>query len=321
MNYKIKKYIRELSHKDKRLNKIYKISNKIKTNAFKLLNDKTFAKIKYKENTGKKLDLINPKTFNEKVWWLKLNNRDPLLTTCSDKVLVREYVKSVGLSNILNPIFGVYDTAEEIIFKDLPDQAYIKTNNGSGTNILWDSKRIFDFKKFNKTFSKALKNNYYYESREWNYKNIEPKIIVDQVIESESEVGLVDYRFLCFDGKVKLIYVDIATASEDGSHSPYAKRNVYDPEFNVLDVKVTRENFSEGLVQKPKNLDTMIKYAETLSKPFPFCRVDFYNESNKIIFGEITFYPGGGTQILEPSEWEEKLGSWINLKSTKIQTK
>lgn len=321
MIYNIKNKMRNFSHENKYFNRLYLIANQAKVSLLSNMSDESFAKIKYKENTGRDLDLNKPKTFNEKLWWLKLNNRDPLLTKCSDKVEVRKYVKDYKLDFILNEVYGVYDNPSQINFKKLPSKAFIKTNNGSGTNSLWVKNKPFDKKKFNQKFNKALKKNYYWQSREWNYKNIEPKIIVEKVIETTEEIGLVDYRFFCFDGEVKIVFADINTAADDGTHSPYAKRNVYDRNFNYQDIKVSREHFNRELIEKPKNFDKMIEYAEILSQPFPFCRVDFYNINGSIIFGEITFYPGGGTQIIEPEEWEIKLGEWINLDNEKIKLK
>lgn len=221
----------------------------------------------------------------------------------------------------MTKLYGVYDDANDINFDELPDGAFIKTNHGSGTNIIWDRNNPFDKDKFRKGFNKALKQNYYWQSREWNYKNIEPKIIVEEILEDKENKSLIDYRFLCFDGVVKIIFVDTETAGKDGSHNPYAKRNVYDKDFNYLDIKVKRDHFDKSLVQKPKNFEEMIKYAEILSKPFAHCRVDLYNIDGKIYFGEITFYNGGASQIVEPEEWEKELGDWIDLKSEKIKLK
>ena len=321
MIYHIKNKVRNLSHRNSFINKLYLISNRIKVSLLSILSDEKFAKMKYKENTGKTLNLDDPKTFNEKLWWLKLNNRDPLLTKCSDKVKVRDYVKECGLGHILNEVYGVYDNANDIDFDELPDKAFIKTNHGSGTNIIWDRNKPFDKAKFRKKFNRALKENYYWQSREWNYKNIEPKIIVEKILEDKENKSLIDYRFLCFDGVVKMIFVDIETAAEDGSHSPYAKRNVYDRDFNYLDIKVKRERYDKSLISKPKNFEKMIEYAEILSEPFPFCRVDLYNINGDVYFGEITFYPGGAMQIVEPEEWEQRMGDWIDLNSNKIKLK
>lgn len=318
MIYNLKNTVRSLSHKNKLISSIYKYANKYKVKFLSNVDDEKFAKLKYKENTGKELDLENPKTFNEKLWWLKIHNRDPLLTRCSDKVEVRDYVKEKGLEHILVPIYGIYETPDEINFNELPEKAFIKTNHGSGKNIIWDKHKNFNHKVFRKEFSNSLKDNYYYQSREWNYKNIQPRLIAEKMIVDDPGASLIDYRFLCFDGEVKLVFVDVETAAEDGSHSPYAKRNVYDNEFNYLDIKVAREHFDKNKVLKPVNFDDMVKYAKILSEPFVFSRVDLYNVEGKIYFGEITFYPGGCTQLLEPEKYELELGSWINLQSKKI---
>ena len=147
MIHKIKIKIRNLSRKNKIVRKFYLIANRIKTTLFSSASDETYAKIHYKENTGKTLNLKNPKLFNEKIWWLKLNNRDPLLTKCSDKILVRDYVKSkISCDNdsILNEVYGIYNSAEEINFDSLPDKAFIKVNHRSGTSKLWDRNNPFD---------------------------------------------------------------------------------------------------------------------------------------------------------------------------------
>ncbi|WP_339251821.1 ATP-grasp fold amidoligase family protein [Sporosarcina sp. FSL W8-0480] len=312
MIYPIKKVVRTLSHNNIFVKRLYLTSNKVKMYLLKNISDETFAKMKYKENTGQTLNLSNPKTYNEKLWWLKLNNRNPLLTVCSDKFEVRKYVEEKGLKHILTTIYGVYDNAENIDYNVIPEKAFIKCNHGSGTNIIYDKEK-FNKIKFEKKFNRALKKNYYYQSREWNYKNIKPRIIVEELLTDKENVSLIDYRFMCFDGEVKLILVDINTASPDGSHNPKALRNIYDNDFNYLDIKIGRQQFDNKLISKPKNFSKMIEYAEILSKPFPHCRVDLYNIQGEIYFGEITFYPGGATQRITPEKWSYEIGGWINL--------
>ena len=303
------------------MRKFYLTSNKVKTRLLKNVNDEKFARMKYKENAGKTLNLENPITYNEKLWWLKLNNRNPLLTMCSDKYEVRSYVEEKGLKHILTKTYGVYDDASKVDFEKVPDKVFIKCTHGSGTNIIFDKTKRFDKEEFEKKFNLALKQNYYLQSREWNYKDIEPRLIVEEMLEDQDDVSLIDYRFMCFEGKAKLLFVDINTAASDGSHNADALRNVYDLNFDYLNVKVGREQFEKDLVKRPENFEKMIEYAEILSKPFPHCRVDFYNIRGEIYFGEMTFYPGGGTQKITPSEWDIKLGNWINIKSNKIQMK
>lgn len=323
MNYKIKQKLRNISHQNKIFKKIYKISNVLKVSALSILPDEIYAQYKFRENTGRKLNIKKPITFNEKLWWLKLHNRDPLLTTCSDKILVRNYIEKKGLGFILNRLISVHNSPEEIDFKKLPSKAYIKVNHSSGTNFFWNnqSKTVLNRKKFNEKFNEALNSNYYLQSREYNYKDINPRILIEEFIEDKSELGLIDYRFFCFNGKVEIVQVDIDVAANDGTHNPYSRRNIYDRNFILQkNVKAKRENFNPGLVKMPINFNEMVKYAEILSNPFIFCRIDLYNIDGKIYFGEITFYPGGGTQIFEPYSWEYKLGEKINLKSSKIVT-
>lgn len=283
---------------------------------FKLVSDKTQGIRSFRRRIGANPDLANPVGFNEKILWLKLHNRHPLMTVCTDKVLVRDYVRGQGLEGILNRVYGVYDSADDIDFSSLPSKAFIKTNHGSGTNIKWDATRPFDQAAFRNQFNLALKSNYYHQSREWSYKYIEPKIIVEEVLEHHDP--LVDYRFLCFDGEVKALFVDIETAAADGSHNPGARRNVYDPDFNLLSVKVGRDNFPPSQVSRPPNFCQMRAVAETLSAPFAFCRVDLYNLDGRIVFGEITFYPGSGGQKVTPESADKKFGSWIDLDSDRI---
>ncbi|QJH04710.1 ATP-grasp fold amidoligase family protein [Acinetobacter baumannii] len=250
MYFYLKKYIRNLANKSKLIKPIYSFLNFIKVNSTSKMSDEFFAKMKYKENTGKTLNLENPKYFNEKLWWLKINNRNSLMTQCSDKVEVREYLKTIGLEHLLTDIYGVYDKADDIPFNNLQGKYFIKCNHVSGINALYDSlnKSNFDCNSTIKKFNSALKMNYYFQSREWNYKNIKPKILVENFLETTEP--LLDFRFFCFHGKVKMIFVDIDTAAEDGTHNPSAKRNIYDREFNLMDFTVGRENFDTSLVNK-----------------------------------------------------------------------
>ena len=320
MIYGVKKRIRELSHDSHAFTSLYLFANRCKTRLFSGMPDEIFAKMKYRENTGKKLDLKNPTTYNEKLWWLKLNNRDPLLTICSDKYRVREYVENAGLSQILTRLYGVYDNADEIDFAELPDRVFLKTNHGCGMNAIFDRSKPFDIESFKLKFNSALKHNYFLQSREWNYKNIEPKIIAEEELVDKENGSLPDYKFMCFDGKVRLVIVYVGTSRPDGSHSPRPKRNAYDTDFNPLDIHFGPDQFDPVLVKKPQNFEKMIDYAEILSEPFPHCRVDLYNIGGRVYFGEITFYHGGATQSITPREWQERVGSWIDLRSNKIVT-
>lgn len=278
-----------------------------------LISDKKYADNMYLKKTGKTLNLENPKSYDEKLWFLKYNYKKELITKCTDKVLVRDYISDLGLGFLLNDIYGVFSNPKQIDFNKMPEKMFIKCNHRSGSNILWDKEKPFDIKLFNSKFNGLLKQNYFYSGREWNYKNIKPLIFCEKVLEPKSELGLVDYRFLCFEGKCKFIFVDIDTCDEKGGHFQGAKRNVYNRDFELLNIKFTRENFDPLLVKKPENLDEMIEYAEKISKPFLECRVDFYNIDKRIIFGEITFYHASGCNIIEPTNWSKVFGDCIDL--------
>ncbi len=278
------------------------------------VSDMEFAQALYMKKTGKKLNLEAPVTYDEKLWYLKLSNRDPLLTRCSDKYLVRRYVEECGLGHILNELYGVYQNANDIEFADLPSPCFFKCNHTSGYNAIYDRDKHFDKKDFIRRFNLALQQNYYAISREWNYKNIEPCIICERVLSDPlSPVGLVDYRVFCFGGKAKMLVVGIGTCLEDGSHSGTGRRNIYDLDFNYEQVTMNYENFPPEIVPKPANYDKMISYAEILAAPFAHCRVDFYNIDGDIYFGEMTFYQGGALNNIDPEEWSIKLGDWIDL--------
>ncbi len=278
------------------------------------IHDIEFAKSIYAKKMGKELNLDNPITYDDKLWYLKFSNRDPLLTQCSDKFQVRKYVTQCGLGHILNELYGVYENARDIDFESIPSPCFIKCNHTSGYNTMFDKDKPFDKKDFVRRFNFALKQNYYALYREWNYKNIKPLIICERVLrDPHSPVGLVDYRIFCFSGQAKVFVIGIETCAEDGSHSGKGRRNFYDMNFNLLNMKLNYDNFPLELVPKPINFETMVSYAEILAQPFPHCRVDFYNIDGKIYFGEITFYQGGALNKIEPEEWAIRLGEWIDL--------
>ncbi len=292
---------------------IWRLLHIININMLRLLPSEVYFKKAYKRTHGSPPNFQNPQTFDEKQLWLKMHYRNPLCTKCSDKYLVREYVKECGLNHILNPLYGVYDSVNVIKWDELPDRFYIKANHMSACNVRCNDLSTFDKKSAEKILAKGMKHDYSLDSREWNYHDIDRKIIAEAIIENSDGSGLVDYRFLCSKGRCEYIFVDIDTADDRGNHRHDARRNVYDKNFNLLDVTVSRKNFEPDLVKKPDNFNNMLKYAEILSRPFPFCRVDFYNVDGKIIFGEITFFHAGGLSRITPQEWELKLGEFIEM--------
>lgn len=277
------------------------------------LSDEEFARWQYKQHTGKYLDLENPRTYDEKVWYLKLHERDDIQKRCSDKCLVREYVKECGLGHILNEVYGVYNSFKEIPFDKLPDRFFLKCTHTSGTNVIYDRSKPFDYVYQKNEFNYWMKRDYFWGSREWNYKGLEPKIICEEILEDKDGKLPIDYKIMCFGGEAKMLFLNIGLSTNTGEHADDAYCNIYDRDFNLLPIKDERENYKGNDIVKPDNWDKMIEYAEILSKPFRHCRVDLYNVDGKIYFGEITFHHGGGCNGIEPEEWAYKMGDWIDI--------
>lgn len=281
----------------------------------KIWSEEHYAQWFYHLFTGKHLDLQSPKYFDEKIWWLKLHNRDPLLTKCSDKYAVRKYVKECGYEDILIPQYAVLDSVKQLDFEKYHEEIVVKCTHNSGGHVFYDPRKPLT-KKQEKTAKNRLrfilKHNASVLSHEWNYKNIPPRIIVEKVIRNANGELPLDYKFMCFDGEPKLLFLDLGLINADSSYNHDYPRNIYDMDFNLLPVHETRPN-ADYPVKKPENFEKMIEIARTLSKPFPHCRVDLYNVDGKVYFGEITFYHGGGCNKIEPEEWDLRMGSWIHL--------
>lgn len=270
------------------------------------LSDKSFLKVTYRIRMGKKLDLDNPKTFNEKLQWLKLYNRKPEYTPMVDKFDVKKHVaEKIGEEYII-PTIGVWDKFEDIDFDNLPERFVLKCTHDSGGLAICKEKSTFDTQQAKAKLEKHLKNNFYYFGREWPYKNIKPRIIAEKYIE-EGQGELKDYKFMCFNGKVQCTFVCSDRFTEKGLHVTF-----FDRDWNVMPFERSYPSVKEGL-PKPLNYQKMIELAEILSKDIPFVRVDFYEVDNQIFFGELTFFPGNGTEPFSPEIWDLKLGEWIDL--------
>lgn len=287
--------------------------HKIRVAYLSRYSDEEFAKRSHLKATGVTLDLVRPTTFDERQWWLKINYRDPLMVTCSDKIAVRSYVESCGLADILLPILGVYESPDDVKWEEFPLPFYIKTNNSSGTNIRCDRLEQRDISRLRKILKLYLKKDHYGLSREWNYRAIVPKIFVEPVIDSGSD-ELIDYRFMCSFGKCNAIMADVGTADEQGRHRPIFHRNVYDCDWNQIKVEVGAPAIRDRVIPAPSRLKDMLKYAEKLSAPFPFCRVDLYQLGDgSVLFGEMTFFQRGGNNVISPESFETVLGTWVSI--------
>ena len=320
MLFKIKVALRNWSDKSNFGSIVFQFARKTVAKLLLILPDEKYAQWFHKLYTGKGLNLKEPKYFDEKIWWLKLNNRDPLLTKCSDKHAVREYVKEKGLEHILIQQLGLYNDAKDIPFSEYNDEVIIKCTSGSGENYFFAPQKNNDIKMIVKRMNYTLKQNPYWYSREWNYKNIDRKITVEKIIRDKNGKLPTDYKFMCFNGEPKLLFLDIGLIDENNVYNHNYPRNIYDMDFNLMPFIETRENY-KGVIEKPENWKQMVEIAKTLSEPFPFCRVDLYNVDGKVYFGEITFYHGGGCNDIQPEEWDLKVGSWIDINNPKIKKK
>lgn len=260
----------------------------------------------FKSQVGYVPNLDAPKTFNEKLQWLKLYYRNPLMTKCADKVAVREYIKEKIGEQYLIPCIGVWDNPNDIDFDKLPDKFVLKVNWGSGQNIIVKDKSKLNIRETRRQLAKWMRpeSNHYFMSFEWCYKDIKPKIIAEEYIE-QMDGNLLDYKIFCNDGEPNFLFVAIDRNKD-------LRFNFYDLDFKQLPFKQYYEN-SNKAIKKPKQFQEMLDVSAILSKGFPHCRVDFYILDNKLYFGEITFYHFNGMKKFEPQEWDRRLGDLLKL--------
>ena len=272
-----------------------------------LLNDEAYLKLLYKLKTGRKLNLKNPQTFNEKLQWLKLHDRKPIYTTMVDKYEAKKYVADIIGEEYIIPTLGVYDRFDDIDFDKLPNQFVIKCTHDSGGLVICKDKSKLDIKAAKKKIDKSLRRNYFYSGREWPYKNVSPRLIVEKYMEDKARTELIDYKIMCFGGKAKMIFTCTERFDEG------LKVTFFNTNWKRL--PFTRHYpASEKEIQKPENLKLMINLSEKMSEGIPFIRIDWYEINKKLYFGEYTFYPGGGFEEFTPEMWDEKLGKMIKYK-------
>jgi len=278
----------------------------------KKLSDENYVKLQFRAFMNKRLNLKKPVTYNEKIQWLKLYDHNPLYTTLVDKNGVKEYVANIIGEQYIIPTLGVWDSFEDIDFDTLPDKFVLKCTHDSGGLTICTDKNLLDKEFVKLRMEKYLKRNYYLQSREWPYKNVKPRIIAEEYMEDAESEELRDYKFFCFDGKAKMMFV----ATDRQKKNEETKFDFYDTEFNHLDLRNGHPNADKS-IKKPKNFETMIDLASRLSKGIPHVRVDFYEVNGKVYFGEMTFYHWSGLVAFEPENWDNILGEWIILPKEK----
>lgn len=272
------------------------------------LDDKTFGEIQYYTIFGERLNLKNPQTLNQKLQWLKLYDRRSNYVTLADKYQVRNFVSDRIGEGYLVKLYGVYETFDEIDFDDLPSKFVLKPNHTSGDYFLCQDKSQINYGELGEKVNYWLNRDYFIKHREWPYKNIERKIICEEFLTGDDERGLLDYKFLCFNGEPK--YVQIFSYRMAGRTMAF---DTYDLDWNLTPYSGKTYKSTGTKMQKPDNLDEMIGLARKLAKDIPFVRVDFYNPQGKIFFGEMTLYPGAGTARFDPYEADEVYGKLLTL--------
>lgn len=275
---------------------------------FNSWDDEKYLKRKYQAVMGKKLNLDNPVTFNEKLQWLKLHDRRPEYTMMVDKYKVRDYIAEKLGEEYLIPLLGVWDDPDDIDFDALPNQFVLKCNHNSGTGMcICKDKSKLDIEKAKKELRKGLAQDYYLTGREWPYKDVPRKIICEKYMVDDSTEELRDYKFFCFGGRCKCMKVDFDRFIEH-------RANYYDSQGNLLDLGETicPPDKHKDIVL-PINMEQMIAFAEEISKGIPFLRADFYDVNGQIYFGELTFYPASGFGAFLDDKWDVELGKWVEL--------
>ena len=273
------------------------------------LPDKEYVGKMFKATLGYNLNLDLPKTFNEKLQWLKLYNRKPEYTMMVDKYAVRKYISDTIGEQYLIPLLGVWDTPEEIDFAQLPDKFVLKCNHNSGLGMcICRDKSKLDITKVKQELKRGLKQDYYLTGREWPYKNVRRCIIAEKYMEDNPDSKeLTDYKLMCFNGKVRCSFTCSSRYAKEG-----LKVTFYDTDWQKMPFE--RHYPAEAVAQeKPKSYDEMVALAEKLADKIPFVRIDFYEIKDRPYFGEVTFFPGNGMEEFTPEEWDETLGSWIEL--------
>lgn len=272
------------------------------------LPDEVYLKTMWRGNVHRRLNLRRPKSFNEKLQYLKLHDRNPLYHKMVDKYEAKEYVaKMIGANHVV-PTYGVWDFFDDINFSQLPKQFVLKATHDSGGVVICRNKDSFNIEKAKEKLNTSLARNYYLNGREWCYKGVKPRIIAEKYLEELGEGEIIDYKFYCFHGDPKFLYVSQGLERHSTARLDYVMLNWTKAPFYRNDYK-----HFEKLPPKPQKFDQMLEICKKLSKGIPFVRVDLYEIAGNILWSELTFYPGSGFSVFEPKEWEDRIGEWLEV--------
>lgn len=280
------------------------------------LSDEEFIKKKYKIKMGKELNLESPKTYNEKLQWLKLYDHNPLYTILVDKYEVKKYVADIIGEQYIIPTLGVWDSFDDINIEELPEQFVLKCTHDSGGLVICKDKSTFNIMEAKKKIEHCLKRDFFKFGREWPYRNVKPRIIAETYMEDSRTKELRDYKFFAFNGKIKALFI----ATERQKDGEDVKFDFFNENYIHLPFKQGHEN-AKVLPEKPVSFEKMKELASILSVDLTEVRVDFYEVDGKIYFGELTFFHHGGWTPFEPEKWDYEFGKWIELPNRLYQKK
>lgn len=270
--------------------------------------DSLYLKVLYRVIMGRKLNLKNPKEYNEKLQWLKLNDRKPEYSTMVDKYEVRGYIADLLGDKYLIPCLGIYDSVDDIDIDALPDKFVLKCTHDSGSVEICKDKSSFDIEGARHRLSQAMKRNYYATYREWPYKYVKPRIIAEGYLEGDGG-DLKDYKVMCFNGEAKIIEVHENRFVEGKVHT----QTFYDREWGIVPLTQVETVTVDRPSERPRQLEEILRLSELIAKNMYHARIDWYIEGDKIYFGEITFFDGSGFESFSTPEMERMLGDMINL--------
>lgn len=301
------RYIRMLTEKRFRFSMLSKLG------LYNWMSDEAYIRKRYAYELGHVLNLENPVTYNEKLQWLKLNDRRSVYASMVDKLEMKAFVEQrVGSGFVIPVIGGPWDSFADIDFERLPQQFVLKTTHDCGGVLVCKNKKEFDFVYARKFINKHLKSKYYLTCREWPYKQVKPRIFAEAYITDSKQMAeteqLTDYKFFCFDGIPKAMFV----ATDRADPTTETKFDFYDMNFRHLPIVQGHPNSEKELV-KPVNYEQMKQIAAVLSKGIPQLRVDFYSTGDRLYVGELTLFHFGGFVPFEPAEWDKTFGDWIKL--------
>jgi len=283
------------------------MNKKLVEKALRHIPDKIYIDMMFFYHMHRLVNWKNPQTFNEKLQWLKINDRKSVYPRMVDKILAKEYVASIVGESAIIPTIASWNYTDQIKPDDLPGKFVLKCSHDGQSAVICKDKDSFDWDSAKSKLDSHMRFNAYWYGREWPYKNLKPVIFAEEYIESE-QGELQDYKIHCFNGKARIILVCSNRFSNTGLCEDF-----YDCDWNLLDLKRPNHPNAKEYIERPAELNQMIRLAEELSKGIPFLRVDLYDVHGHVYFGECTFYPAAGFEPFADEQWDRVLGEWIEL--------